>query len=947
MAASVLTSWGGQHFFGTYRVVTNYHVYADMNDATATPFLYLQNCIIRTEENDVSQIQSRLPFTLQIQLDWAGTVYTFQSGTEIYHHEADTIDPATGTLLGAYYYVDVSSQRPVYIPKDAQEFQIVTTVTDALGQQVAYAENACGPMANSITGYPAIYTGVVAQYSLGRAVINSEKFRATANLRYLFPSMGANSISVDAYTGPYMPMQYKRESFTDFSFVATKGFATTGDVAEGTSGGFNYITFAYYYYTHDDYFGASQWPAGDGTYNTNAILISFVTYPVRITARDEVNDDIKPVLGSASHGYYGYDTHVAKYGAAVQGQIKYYLQLNYKTRDDNYEDDRTPFPPYYSRNLTLPYGALFSSVRVDDRSSGESVVNTYTGQSTYFNYGAVSLDAVVTDAPVNVALTTSFGQTVQYSDTVSVIAYSPPELTTASVRRCSVVSAETEGAYEYDGAYYLPDDYGEYCLIEWGTQITPLGDVNSKRLTIRDPYYIDQGGSSVRVITPENYTDSGYYVVAADGEKSYDIQFVVTDDFGRAQHTAALSTVLAIMDFLNVGSLLTDVRAFAAGTSTRHISNVVTYYRAIYNNSPGWDLANYSLVMPKMNATLRHLYVIRQYTITEGETVTTDKSSPFLAYTYDEKHLQPSSVQHFYRLGTKTQQHGDIAPAITDDGWVDAPEDIMITSNLSTTIFSYSKVYFGGSSGVAFGKVAELQQTFDVHRNWLLRMPVDVEIGNYGQNGESVHLGTWMNQTMQRIQNIIDARSVMIYKGGQFYDGNSAVCIPSGYGTVEISQQSYNLYAVCGANRVCAVKLSNSVNVSRQYLHFELGVTKSFAGQGNSTVALYPTIYVMGTEPTTIDQGTGIPSGTVLTSKALTGALLSVGSQTDGYQYHEISYSPGQGSANRDNYIDVSQFIGQNVWIIATLASGQSQYGTYTFTGDMNIRTIAFTNTAL
>ena len=90
------------------------------------------------------------------------------------------------------------------------------------------------------------------------------------------------------------------------------------------------------------------------------------------------------------------------------------------------------------------------------------------------------------------------------------------------------------------------DDSGAYCLIEWGVNVAPLGNQNSKSLVIQHP----EGSTSP---TLSSYTASGSLIVAADTERSYDITLTLTDDFGSLVRTVRLSTAGVIMDIYRTG----------------------------------------------------------------------------------------------------------------------------------------------------------------------------------------------------------------------------------------------------------------------------------------------------------------------------------------------------------------------------------------------------------
>ena len=171
----------------------------------------------------------------------------------------------------------------------------------------------------------------------------------------------------------------------------------------------------------------------------------------------------------------------------------------------------------------------------------------YTAAVTY-RYGAVkSYFELVVGYNYTTALTYTFW---------------PEAAGTATAHAEDDHDAETEVSVNYDVYdYWTPaltaaihrctqngtrDDNGSYCLIEWAINVAPLGNQNSKSLTITHP-----AGTSTPTLS--SYTASGSLIVAADPELSYDIGFSLTDDFTTVTRTMKLSTAGVIMDIYRGG----------------------------------------------------------------------------------------------------------------------------------------------------------------------------------------------------------------------------------------------------------------------------------------------------------------------------------------------------------------------------------------------------------
>lgn len=145
-------------------------------------------------------------------------------------------------------------------------------------------------------------------------------------------------------------------------------------------------------------------------------------------------------------------------------------------------------------------------------------------------YGTTVMMTV--DGQAVLSVEDDYGNTA--TDTVSyeVYDYWDPALAEFSIRRC-----------KQDGT---PDDTAGYCKITYQVSIAPLGNQNSKTLSITHP-----AGTSA--ITLNSYDQSGELIVAADTEHSYDITATVGDDFTTQTRTLKLSTAGVTLDIYKEG----------------------------------------------------------------------------------------------------------------------------------------------------------------------------------------------------------------------------------------------------------------------------------------------------------------------------------------------------------------------------------------------------------
>ena len=122
--------------------------------------------------------------------------------------------------------------------------------------------------------------------------------------------------------------------------------------------------------------------------------------------------------------------------------------------------------------------------------------------------------------------------------TISILPYSPPQITDYTIHRCN-----------QDGTL---NDQGAYCRVDYSVVVSPLNNHNSKALAVRykkrsAETYTDQ------TVTLSTYSQTGYAVVPADTNNTYDIQLVLTDDFGSVALNLQLSTAFSTVNYKSGG----------------------------------------------------------------------------------------------------------------------------------------------------------------------------------------------------------------------------------------------------------------------------------------------------------------------------------------------------------------------------------------------------------
>ena len=543
MAASQFTNWSGTHKLGTYLILKmNYAVYADMSNTGATPYLLLDKCRVRSSQNVHPFIGDRAPMTIKIKINNTGTTYTFKTGKEIKNKQ------------GSYYYIDFSSDTKIPVPKNGTEFTIDITITTKNNETYTITEHAAGPVPLTVSGSKSIKTGAIATYTLSQPVVNDERHCVEAIMHTYFTSANSSGGSYNGYADTYTPVNYKTTPFTTVSFVPMRGEAKVGDVAKANANNSNYVLIEYYYYTNDESFGSAGAPLS--SYNTNRILLSSIRFGITTTARAEVNSALKAEFirfEHRAHGtYIGIDEQIETYGGVAQNQGYYDTDLIFHRFES---DIQAPYPPYYSSQARLKYGSGFTRVEITNYLKSTTASKTLGAVGALINYDGGIIQRVGKNLTVRYKVTDSFGFTSTYSDIITVLFYEDPVMPVHSVRRCSLSAT---GAYVQDGVHYAPDDYGEYVLIEWSVRITGLDDTNSKSLTIYDPPDVGMSGMHTTTVSLPSYVCSGYYVRPADTETSYEITFLIGDDFHtyakRIKYVEPLNTILALIDLYRGGT---------------------------------------------------------------------------------------------------------------------------------------------------------------------------------------------------------------------------------------------------------------------------------------------------------------------------------------------------------------------------------------------------------
>ena len=561
MAYQFIEYWHGYHDISSeLHLAMRYAVYSDLSDYNSIPYLLLDECEVRTAQYKYNSVNlaSKLPMTIRLQIGVDGSdhpmvvgadtsyvntvtsaVYSFATGTTISHRSGRILDLDYNLYSDEFYYTSFSSSTHIQIPRDALKFTINLTVkTKNNAETYTVVEHASGPISNALTGSSNIYTGKASTYTLARSIKCEGNGSIGVNYGDHLLS-GAISFRERPGTPGYVNATVRAEAFD--GNVNKIGFACTKNYGESSGSSFDGTVIIKYIYHSSDLTTA------DLVYNyydlpsDHKLTLMSLTKTASLTIRDAVDSDILPTYISSNYISYagGLDvnTHVSRYGGCVQNKTMYGYEIHYQAK----------------------YGLEFKTFVVNDYKNGSlyrsgvaSISSPYERTGVVrFAYSGGVLDKAISGGSVEYIITDYFGNVTRHVDTVNVIKYSPPSIPVHNARRCVLADGSSgTDCYTYNQHTYKLNENGDYALIEWSVSISPLRNVNSKSFKILDT-------ESNRTIPIDDYSESGYYVVPADPETSYDIVFSAYDDFyDRTPVTATfpLNTAISAIDFLSGGT---------------------------------------------------------------------------------------------------------------------------------------------------------------------------------------------------------------------------------------------------------------------------------------------------------------------------------------------------------------------------------------------------------
>ena len=173
-------------------------------------------------------------------------------------------------------------------------------------------------------------------------------------------------------------------------------------------------------------------------------------------------------------------------------------------------------------------------------------------------------------------------------------------------------------------------------------------------------------------------------------------------------------------------------------------------------------------------------------------------------------------------------------------------------------------------------------------------------------------------------------------------NGNSTVCIPSGYGTID-GEAAIVPKEVLNAARTAGWMNQNGITITKPYLNIILGRCYSYGGRDTTGVIYRPTIFIYTTKPTTINQSNGVPNGTPIFRRVYdipgpNRSSLPDNMGTVWYDYYEWDTRNGplyfDGEVQNSYYFDMSSYQNRQVWIVVTCSCFYMKTDVSIYSGD-------------
>ena len=178
-------------------------------------------------------------------------------------------------------------------------------------------------------------------------------------------------------------------------------------------------------------------------------------------------------------------------------------------------------------------GAYSSSIRSYVYNIGSQ---SYSGLENTYTMGEVVRDSGT--VAVTVTVTDSRGRTASKMVSITVLAYSPPQITHFECSRCGDANGSANAN-------------GQYLKVTFGYSVSPLNNKNKASYLLKYSVYDD--GKWGGLISGTQYTYSGTYISATailNTASTYQVGLVVTDSFGTASFYKEIGTAVRLLSYI-------------------------------------------------------------------------------------------------------------------------------------------------------------------------------------------------------------------------------------------------------------------------------------------------------------------------------------------------------------------------------------------------------------
>lgn len=233
------------------------------------------------------------------------------------------------------------------------------------------------------------------------------------------------------------------------------------------------------------------------------------------------------------------------------------------------------------------------------------------------------------DSPVTATVKDKRGRSGSASYTMKVLAYTPPVISSLTVRRCDEDGTE--------------NDQGEYVQVRFGATVTSLSSKNTATYTLKYKKTTTTTWTTVTLTAYANVysVSNGSAIFAADSNASYDVELTVADRHNSASRITSASTAFTLINWgangtsMAIGKVAEKANAVELGLRAydqygTHISNGMSLYNG--TNMYDADTTTEHLVLTKKGTPSTDLLWYVETIFYSTKLVTSDRRQIAMPY---------------------------------------------------------------------------------------------------------------------------------------------------------------------------------------------------------------------------------------------------------------------------------------------------------------------------